>query len=376
MKMKFKIFKKISVSLLTILVFTTFSFPLLALAQSSNNSILNVDASASANERSVVPQGGTTISAEGLPADQKTQTEEVEIDVQELWGGAAQGCFTQVLANTIVSLVGDVFKGAAAKLSAKAEEAAFGILNVPVRDQALLDELRRLTDKEVGTQITFVRLPALDGLAWCLGNALIEQLLIATTQWVLNGYEGNPVFVDDPEQFFLDILDHEAAKSLNELTETNLCAPFSVNIRLGLLKDYVGGYGNACSLSEIGENFELFLDGSFGEDGWRQWFHITQNPQNNPIGSQTILFDAFYHELEQRQNAVNVELGWNNGFISKKSAFTGETLTPGSLVAEQLFGQYDSARGRITFADEFDELVSVLINEVVKVALSEVTDVF
>jgi hypothetical protein len=320
-------------------------------------------------------QAGASLNVPDVKAiepDTFTETEYEEIDTEGLFTGAARNCFTAVTA----TLLSDLFSGLAARLADKVIDTVDDLSKVPVIDKSVLEELERSNAKYVGTKVGIVQIPALNALGWCLGNALLEQILVATTEWVLNGYDGNPVFIDDPEQFFTDALDYEAGEALNELSGGFLCSPFSLDVRLSLLKGYTGYNNNGCRLSEVDSNFQNFVESDFEEGGWREWFELTQHPQNNPYGSYNIAFDTFYSKISARQGNLTIDLGWNNGFINKKDPFTGETVTPGQLTSELLFGRWNSSIGRITVADEFDQLIGALVNSLVKVAISEVTDVF
>lgn len=248
------------------------------------------------------------------------------------------------------------------------------VTSVPIED----DDARAQRAKEVSSfQIgNFPVLGSWDQIGWCLVNIVIEYIGHSTVAWIKGGFNGNPVFVDDPEQFFRDIADIEAGKLIEELGGGFLCEPFRVNIQIGLVdeynKRYGTGYGKLCTLSDIIENAEGFVEGNFEEGGWEGWFHMTQNNQNNPYGARYI----FEKELDRRiaisQNKVNIDLTWGNGFLSFKDPETGETQTPGKVIDEQINNRLFNGERRLLIADEFDEIINALVNQLVKIALSEV----
>lgn len=214
-----------------------------------------------------------------------------------------------------------------------------------------------------------------DSIAWCLANTLIEYIGSSTVAWINNGFEGNPVFVDDPEKFFRDIADIEAGQLIQELGGGFLCEPFRVNIQIGLLNSYgrrSSGYTDYCTLTDIINNVDGFVEGNFKEGGWKGWFHMTQNPYNNYYGAY------YYSELELNrriwvsQNTLNIDLTWGNGFLSFKDPESGETTTPGRIIDQQINNRLFNGERRLLVADEFDEIINALINQLIKVAVSEV----
>src|SRR3990167_5361275 len=68
---------------------------------------------------------------------------------------------------------------------------------IPVSDSIL-------RDKEAGLTIFGYTIPGLtwDSIAIAIAKVALEQILQDTTDWVRNGFEGNPAYATDPAQFF------------------------------------------------------------------------------------------------------------------------------------------------------------------------------
>ncbi|MEN9921514.1 MAG: hypothetical protein RLZZ517_492 [Candidatus Parcubacteria bacterium] len=212
-----------------------------------------------------------------------------------------------------------------------------------------------------------------DQMGWCLVNGLIETIGDATVAWINTGFQGNPVFVDDPGQFFADVADIQAGTFLNDVTNGLLCTPIQDLVRINIANNYNGSinYAPICSFSAISGNLEQFMSGE--TFNWTDWLSYTQNPYNNPYGA-TIYGQI---QLDQRISAAldlqKTQLQWNVGFLSKVDKETGKVTSPGSVIQEQVNNRLFSGQRRLEIADEFDEVVNALVNQLVMVAITEMT---
>ena len=80
----------------------------------------------------------------------------------------------------------------------------------------------------------------LDGLAVALTKQIIRQLTASIVNWINSGFEGSPSFISDPGSFFLDVADQVTGAFLAKVGGplTQLCSPFSIDIRLALAFKY------------------------------------------------------------------------------------------------------------------------------------------
>lgn len=277
--------------------------------------------------------------------------------------GGAVGSFTEcaalgALSTAIQKAVGDALA------------TAFGSVvstEVPINDS-------QQRAKESGISIAGVPvLPSWDQVGWCAVNSVIESIGAATVQWINTGFQGNPAFVQDPEQFFADVADIQAGIFLNQVSSGLLCTPIKNWVRISLATSYNSSinYAPQCSFTDISGNLEQFMSGE--TFSWTDWLSYTQNPYNNPYGA-TIYSQI---EIDKRiANALGTQstlLQWSGGFLSKKDPETGKITSPGSVIQEQLNQRLFSGQKRLEIADEFDEVVTALVNQLIKIAVSEVT---
>lgn len=300
-------------------------------------------------------------------AQQGAQQQQVNLESARVLGEGLGTC-------AVSGLFTELFKSALSTGELLVEEAA-DLIRVPVTDK----DVRQLRAKESSAFSLFNRpiLGSWDSIGWCLVNIFIEYLGQATVDWINGGFQGNPIFVDDPERFFRDIADIEAGKFIQSIGGGFLCEPFRNNILQSLLnnhnRNYGYGYANACTLSRVVQNIDGFVNGNFSQGGWDGWFAMTQTPQNNYYGSRYFTQQELDRQIYANQNTQRTNLQWGNGFISFKDPETGKITTPGRIIDQQINQRLFNGERRLLIADEFDEIINALVVQLVRVALSEVT---
>lgn len=302
-------------------------------------------------------------------------------------GGAVACAAGQILGQLLTSTISSGITG----LLGSAGISTTGTPRVPVdyTGTPAEQQSRARTSATTGsldpTGFTLIQ-PSWDSIAWCVINSIIEYIIDATIQWAKTGFNGNPAFIDNPEQFFESIADQEAGAFIQEIvrgtTGINVCEPFRVQIGINLANAY--GQKNkrlSCSLDRIQGNFENFASGDFiGQGGWDTWYGMTQVNANNPIGAYAESDSLLRARLAVQDNTAKLELGWNNGFLNFKKCEdrtdpkTCVTSTPGTLLQSSLEKSLGIPKDRLVLAQKFDQLVTVLINSLIKVALNEVLD--
>lgn len=259
--------------------------------------------------------------------------------------------------------------------------------------------------KESGVSVFGVTLPiSLDGLAFMAANVVIAQITDSIVNWINSGFQGSPAFIQDPGGWLLETADRVTGAFIEDLgLEDFLCRPFAP-IRFSLIYNYNRSFKRdyRCKLSDVINNVENFADftnntGGFSrQGGWNTWFDVTQNPSNNPYG----VYIGAQLELDRRiADAVGLEqdkLNWGKGFLSIQRCKVWDTAdgkepgpdnpvsgtlpheckeygpieTPGSIVEGQLNNALDSELRRISVADEINEILSALVNQLVVQAFS------
>lgn len=232
---------------------------------------------------------------------------------------------------------------------------------------------------------------SLNGLAWEMANLAIESMTKSTVNWINSGFQGSPAFVTDLKQNLNGVSDAIAGRFFDELSATNLgSSPFQDrvldSVRLGYyLRTSPDSFYTRYpySLSQVSTDDRAFLRGDFQQGGFNAWFSTVMNPENNPYGANMLANEALDNAIGSGISVRTQELNWSKGFLSWRGdcvasdetdtvSLTGadpcieyEVRTPGSVIEDQLNGALDSGRERLIVADDFNEIISALLNQLV-----------
>jgi hypothetical protein len=154
-----------------------------------------------------------------------------------------------------------------------------------------------------------------DGIAMTAAQIVVDRMVQATVKWAQSGFEGNPSYVVDPEQYFTDLADGIAGEFIAGSDLGYLCSPFQANIRLSLAQQYYEAQPFQCTMTEVVGNIDAFFD-DFSQGGWDAWITMTQNPTNNPYGAYLEAKVELDSRIASAVNLQREQLNWNQGFMS------------------------------------------------------------
>lgn len=199
----------------------------------------------------------------------------------------------------------------------------------------------------------------LDTLATTLVKQLIRQITASVVNWINSGFEGSPSFITNPGGFFIDVADQITgdfiARNGGPLTE--LCSPFSIDIRLALAFKYHPNVPKkfSCTLGQAlayttgknvygssheeylrstgaqplgdgtsvldrssvnGASIGGFMAGDFNQGGWPAFTSLTMEPQNNIYGAYLTAESELSLQVANAQIRKQKEIDNGNGFLS------------------------------------------------------------
>lgn len=223
-----------------------------------------------------------------------------------------------------------------------------------------------LENKEVGTAGGW--LPSEDSIGYCIVNSIIQYISDATIDWINGGFQGNPVFVDDPTRIFKDLRDDTINTFLSEFGEGILCEDFSVRVRLALVTKERPKKNYKCTYDMVDANIRNMKEnGVFTFEGWDE---ITQNPQNNQIGAFLSLDSELLKLKATREGQLSQELDWGSGFLPWKDKDNkNNTVTPGKMIQSFTEKKLELKSDRLVLADEFDEVIDALADQLMRQAI-------
>lgn len=271
-----------------------------------------------------------------------------------------------------------------------------GSIGVPSRAQAVVvfdpTNLVQNVISAVETSTSNTKEYVLDTLAWQVANLAIESMTKSLVNWINSGFEGSPAFVTDLNQNLRGVGDAVAAQFFDELSQQTIATtPFQDQVldtvRLGYYlrtspESFYTRY--PYTLNQVSPDARAFLDGDFSQGGFNAWFETVMNPQNNPYGAEDLANQALENAVANATSNRLQELSWNRGFLSWRGeceqlaegadaielsgadpCLSYEVRTPGSVIMEQLNTQLGAGVNRLVSADEFNEIIGALLNQLV-----------
>jgi hypothetical protein len=194
---------------------------------------------------------------------------------------------------------------------------------------------------------------------------VLRRLTESVVAWIDSGFNGNPSFITNPEDFLRDTADIVIGDFLiNNKDLDFLCDPFKINVKLAIGLQYQPFSSNIrCRLTDALANvngaYDDFVNGDFiNGGGWDSWLQITTVPQNNSMGAMILTQNELDARIEGSKNAELAKAQWSGGFLSWEKCTninTGKSEY-GSLGAIQESGR-GSARSETE--DEFGANVPV-----------------
>ncbi len=223
-----------------------------------------------------------------------------------------------------------------------------------------------LENKEVGTLGGLG--PSEDGIGYCIVNSIIQYISDATIDWINSGFEGNPVFVDDPTRIFKDLKKDTINTFLSAFGEGILCEDFSMKVKLALVTKERPKKNYKCTYDMVDANIRNMKEnGVFTFEGWDE---ITQNPQNNQIGAFLSLDSELLKLKATREGQLSQELDWGSGFLPWKDKDNkNNTVTPGKMIQSFTEKKLELKSDRLVLADEFDEVIDALADQLMRQAV-------
>ncbi|MEI8337831.1 MAG: hypothetical protein WCF92_01640 [bacterium] len=250
-------------------------------------------------------------------------------------------------------------------------------------------------DGIISTFTDIFNFPSLDAIGFCIANEMIRYIANSTIVWINSGFKGSPVFISNTGQFFKGIEQQELGNFVNGVAMgtlgINLCQPFKVVVLTNTLGGYAGGRGNplSCTLDKIKANYNQFTKGNWNSGGFPGWFELIQQP-NNAIGATLAAKDQAYINITTKQNTAIIDLNWSKGYrdfdkCQDKSSVNPKTgkcangqpatkTTLGGYIENQVNARGAAGMNRLNIATSFDQVVSALVNELIKIAINKVFD--
>jgi hypothetical protein len=212
----------------------------------------------------------------------------------------------------------------------------------------------------------------LDCVARELARVVIREMTDSLVEWINNGFEGSPLFLEDPMAFFQSIEDSVTGALIRELGLTPLCSLSADALRLAIGLDFGARRGvrerYACTLRDIEMNVGDIFD-DLSSRGLQDFLDLSLNPNDNVWGAYLGLNDEANRIIADVTGNQKTQLGWNSGFFSQIDG-DGKIITPGKLIEDNLANMLGSEVRQLELADEFNEIAKALVDALINKVMS------
>lgn len=149
-----------------------------------------------------------------------------------------------------------------------------------------------------------------------VAKAALQQITNSVVNWINSGFNGQPAFVNNFQQFFTNVADAAAGQFIQGSGLAFLCSPFQLQIKIAIAQAYANrNAAQSCTLSKVISDVNGFMNGNFSQGGWGGLVSFTTVPTNNPYGAfayaQAGLANAQSAALANAKNNVSP-----TGFLS------------------------------------------------------------
>jgi hypothetical protein len=278
-------------------------------------------------------------------------------------GLTAAGCLAQWAANQIAGTV------ATAVDPATLGSAATGVVVVDLSAAKQRNESKSQT--------------VMQCIVKSIAQAAIDQITRSIVNWVNSGFNGQPSFVTNFNQYFANVADQAAGEFIKGSALSFLCSPFAPQIKIAIAQSYAnrnGSSGASCSLGKVTNNINGFLKGNWGAGGWGSLLQFTTVPTNNPYGAYAYAQIGLNNSIASAQNNANRNIS-PGGFISVQkcdnvpavTAGAGsmptrkncKVTTPGQVIQDSLKASQDSSINQLNIAQDINSIINALTNQLV-----------
>ncbi len=242
------------------------------------------------------------------------------------------------------------------------DELLAGVLTqpmVPTNPVPIVKPINNVAAKEIGVSVAggLFQMPALDAIAYCLANSVIQYSSEGTARWLNTGFQGNPAFIENYGRFFRDVRDLETERYLQELSASQSCGTVDANIasQLARQEQHRGVASQQCNPA-FAQPENINNARSRGE---------FLDPSNNPTwrGMQA------YVELQERkinaQELARIEaVDANQGFLSQRDD-DREIIVPAPIYLADATKKLNVPTERLSQLDEIGEILQELFKAVV-----------
>lgn len=238
----------------------------------------------------------------------------------------------------------------------------------------------------------------LKSIGQLLIKEMLQKLTISTVNWINNGNEGGPFFVQNEHGYFESLIRQEILIFNSEINDPALY-PFGKNFIKGKVRTYQNKFSKNAEYSLdklIEQTSPEFTAEEFKSDfssgGWGAWTALTQNSANNPLGFYILAGNELQERLDESNSEAKRKLDQSSGFLgdercadpkgvtreSEKEALKNierdaqgnikgkckrwEYVTPGSIIADWATQKANHQENALLKADDLNAAIAAILD--------------
>ncbi|MBI2507219.1 MAG: hypothetical protein HYW09_01245 [Candidatus Niyogibacteria bacterium] len=154
-----------------------------------------------------------------------------------------------------------------------------------------------------------------DAIAKQTAKILIRELSHSIITWIQNGFDGRPLFIEDPARFFENAGDIASGVFLQNIFGQDaqlLCEPFRLSIQISLFSVTHEALPT-CTVSKIIANVQQMYE-NFSVGGWQSLISISSNVNNNAFGQILVTWDGLAAAITKKVADTRGKVLLDKGF--------------------------------------------------------------
>jgi hypothetical protein len=168
-----------------------------------------------------------------------------------------------------------------------------------------------------------------------IARAFLNKITNSIITWINSGFQGQPGFVQNPSQFFGNIVDEQIKGFTNQIAYDAQSFPFGKNFALNVLNQTKSTtiQNLQSTISQLTTDSGLIngYQNNFGVGGWDGLVVNSQAPQNNIFGFQFLANNALQKQINGAVQPVQTQLQQSLGFLSQQQCASNKNWDPQKL---------------------------------------------
>jgi hypothetical protein len=336
--------------------------------------------------------------------------------------GAILGRLLSALIGQLISTITGFLKTGISEVAMQVADCATRFLQICGFNPNQANQDARLVQKSVGgsspapSGLLGGLIPgdiSFDSIMFCIINEIITYITLSTIQWINSGFDGNPVFIQNPGAFFQRIAAQEAGNFIYTAangvqqaatagvhqtlgTVANQGYMMTGAMRQGVTTGLVGYYNNYASMTGMSNNYTpprptltdaQMMNPNFQNFGVQRELYNPNNynPYTGAYGPVNFNYGPAMTAQMYRQQQISALQYQTSPYYNFNQCPPGQerlydgscrpnsllTTVPGKQVESELNARNLTKYIRTATAQSFDAIITALVNQLMKVAINK-----